>query len=143
MNGNELRPLDRDAAWERLGTVRVGRLATSVGALPLVVPVQFLCLPDELLFAVPRQSTLADAIDGGIYAFEASGTVDTNRWWTVVVRGQATLVDHDHPATRHLARFELADPAVAAVGDARLVRGGEIASVAGLPELGEYLAGPT
>jgi nitroimidazol reductase NimA-like FMN-containing flavoprotein (pyridoxamine 5'-phosphate oxidase superfamily) len=138
---DDVDPLDRVAAWSRLGTVRVGRLATSVGALPLVVPVHFLPLGDELLFAVPRGSTLAGAIDGGIFAFEASGALDSERWWTVVVRGHASLVGDDHPASLQLPSLDLGEPVVAAMGAAELIRGGEIASLAELPRLGDYLAG--
>jgi hypothetical protein len=113
-----------------------------VGALPLVVPVHFLCAGDALLFAVEPGSTLARAVDGGVFAFEASGRDDSSqRWWTVIVRGQSVLGGADRPSVEERRRLDLDRPAVLAIGDPQMVRAGDIDSLGVLPALADYLAG--
>jgi hypothetical protein len=50
--------LQRRECWELLATASVGRLALSVSALPLIVPVQFYPFIDALLAAGQPRPTL-------------------------------------------------------------------------------------
>ena len=143
MSEDHLWDLGRHTALQHLRRVSVGRLATSHGALPLVVPVNFTLWRDDLVFAVERDSPLARALDGGVFAFEASGHDEqTERWWSVIVRGQASLAEDSHPARSDIAELGLEVPCQAVLGSSSLVRGAEVASLLALPALSAHLTRP-
>ncbi len=143
MNDQTLRPLDRSSSWRRLATINVGRLATSLGALPIVVPVNYVICDDALVFAIEPDSALARAIDGGVFAFETSGHDTSSQWWwSVIVRGRASLVDPSHHAHFDLEQLRLSSVVTPAVGTAHLVQGAEVRSTLELPSLATFLTGP-
>ena len=86
---------DELSAGECLGLIagcRIGRVAATVGALPVVVPVRFVQLERDLLFFAPGHGAADSAFSGTIVAFEADG-VDGDEVWTVQLVGRAELVD--------------------------------------------------
>jgi hypothetical protein len=137
-----LTELGTDEAWARLGTMNVGRLATSSSALPLVVPVHYVVGDDrELIFGVAPASSLVRAVDGGVYAFEAGGPDSASeRWWSVVVRGRTSLLRGDDPLAAPLRSLGLPADVAPVLGQADLVHGGEVASWRQLPLLGAHLS---
>jgi nitroimidazol reductase NimA-like FMN-containing flavoprotein (pyridoxamine 5'-phosphate oxidase superfamily) len=69
-----------------LGSVDMGRLALSVGALPAVVPVRFVLVDEAVFFAAPCGSDLEAAVRDQVVAFEVD-EVDPTGGWSVVVTG--------------------------------------------------------
>ncbi len=73
---------------------RVGRLAVTVGALPVVVPVQFRLDGDRLLVRTPGHQEVPPAVDGQIVGFEADDLdLATGVGWCVSVTGTARVID--------------------------------------------------
>jgi uncharacterized protein len=72
---------------------RVGRLGLSIGALPAILPVNYLLVGDAIVFRASGHSELFRASIGSVVAFEADG-YDTGRGfgWSVLVRGMAVEV---------------------------------------------------
>ena len=110
---NGLEVLSRAECLALLRTVPVGRVGISMRALPVVLPVSFAVLGDDVVFRTGTGTKLGAAVDQAIVAFEADD-VDFARGsgWSVCVTGRASEVYHPD---------ELA--AVAALEPAPLVRG--------------------
>jgi hypothetical protein len=85
--------LEDAEAWALLERVDLGRLGVTVGSLPLIVPLHFACDGTDLVFGVEPYSPLVTALDNTVVAFEAGGhDAEADRWWTVAVRGVASLL---------------------------------------------------
>jgi hypothetical protein len=82
--------LDRDECLALLRTAPVGRLAVTVGAMPMVLPVRFRLAGDCVYFRIVRGTALDAATNGTIVAFEAD-EIDPAALtgWSVVVVGLA------------------------------------------------------
>ncbi len=103
-NGIDLAGLSRAECLDLLGTVAVGRLALTIGALPVVLPVAFVANGDGILAKVGTGPELDAATDGTVVAFEADDfDPHTGEAWTVAVTGSAT---HHHPDEATRARLE-------------------------------------
>jgi nitroimidazol reductase NimA-like FMN-containing flavoprotein (pyridoxamine 5'-phosphate oxidase superfamily) len=85
-----LEVLDRAACLRLLATPGIGRLAVSVKALPLILPVHFVLAGDDILVRTHQGSTLDLATRDAVVAFEADrlGPAD-GLVWSVLVTGQA------------------------------------------------------
>ena len=95
-----------------LTTTAVGRLAATTGALPVVVPVQYVLDGDRLLVQTPGHHEVPDTIDGQVVAFETDHLdLDAGVGWCVSVTGTATVLD-DH---------DLLDPVHRWFSDGRVV----------------------
>jgi nitroimidazol reductase NimA-like FMN-containing flavoprotein (pyridoxamine 5'-phosphate oxidase superfamily) len=92
-----------------LGGSDIGRLAVTVNALPMIVPVNF-CLDGrgaQVLFRTPQTGRLKSATDGAIVGFEVDGV--ENGWgWSVHVTGVARPVTDAQELAR-LADLPLAE----------------------------------
>lgn len=87
---NGLEVLDRSECLRLLGTAGVGRVGTSAGALPVVLPVPFQVIGDDLVFRVGSGSTVAPGVVGAVVAFEVDDLDPLLAdGWTVVVTGVA------------------------------------------------------
>ena len=76
-----------------LSTAVVGRVAFTVGGLPVIVPVTFAVFEDAVVMRTADDTRLATAADGGVLAFEADDVDPTTRTgWSVVVTGTAEVV---------------------------------------------------
>ena len=80
-----------------LGTVSIGRIVFTVGALPAVHPVNFVVDGDEILFRTNSATKLAAATRNAIVAFEVDAfdgaTARRGRrgaWWSSVWRCRCT-----------------------------------------------------
>ena len=82
--------LDRADCLRRLALAGVGRVVTTVGALPAIFPVNYALLDDDIVFRTEAGTTLAAAVLDAVIAFEID---DIDRWsttgWSVVVVGHA------------------------------------------------------
>lgn len=94
MDRNGLEVLDREDCLRLLGKAVIGRVALSRGALPVIVPVNFLLDGERILVRTGAGTKLDHALAGSVVAFEVD---DIDRWrhrgWSVAVTGVATVVD--------------------------------------------------
>jgi nitroimidazol reductase NimA-like FMN-containing flavoprotein (pyridoxamine 5'-phosphate oxidase superfamily) len=85
--------LTEDESRELLATAVVGRVAISVGALPVVLPVNFGVLDGDVVFATGEGLKLRSAMDDTVVGFEVDD-IDpvAETGWSVLVVGTARLV---------------------------------------------------
>ena len=83
-------PLPPSACMDLLGAGGLGRIAISEGALPLILPVQYQVLGDQIMFCCGSRLGLAREPINQVIAFEAGGIAARQfMGWTVQVRGIA------------------------------------------------------
>ncbi len=101
---NGLEIIGREECVLLLGRGRIGRLALTSGALPFVVPVNFLLDGDQIVLRTSSGTKLERAVDHAVVAFEVD-EIDliSHTGWSVVVTGVAREVTD--PAA--LARLQL------------------------------------
>jgi uncharacterized protein len=90
---NGLEILDRASCLSLLVSVHVGRIALSIDALPVVLPVNFTMLDDDVLIRTAPGSKLDAAATNAVVAFEAD-KIDAiyHSGWSVLVQGVATEI---------------------------------------------------
>jgi nitroimidazol reductase NimA-like FMN-containing flavoprotein (pyridoxamine 5'-phosphate oxidase superfamily) len=85
--------LDRQECLRLLAASDLGRLAVTVNALPMIVPVNF-CLDahaQHVIVRTPSRGRLKTATDGAVVGFQVDGMEDG--WgWSVQVTGRARTV---------------------------------------------------
>lgn len=86
--------LTQDQAWEALGRVKVGRLATSLGGQPEIFPVNYVVDERTIVFRTGQGSKLFELTANALVAFEADEW-DADNGWSVVVKGTAQAVESD------------------------------------------------
>ena len=92
---NGLEVLARDACFALLRTAHVGRVGLSIQDLPVVLPVSFALLGDDIVFRTGTGAKLAAALDRTIVAFETDDfDISRSTGWSVCVTGLASLVLH-------------------------------------------------
>jgi nitroimidazol reductase NimA-like FMN-containing flavoprotein (pyridoxamine 5'-phosphate oxidase superfamily) len=90
-----------------LRTAPVGRIGFSSGALPTILPVNFLVDGEHLLVLTGRGSKLDAATRNAVVAFEADDIDPTERaGWSVVVTGVAREVPPDEAAAVDLSGLD-------------------------------------
>lgn len=116
---NGLEVLDREGCLGLLGNAVIGRLGLSSGALPVVLPVNFLLDGERVLVRTSPGTKLDRALAGAVVAFEVDD-FDPFRHsgWSVLVTGAATVVDDPDELDR-IERLPLARWAPG--GDERVV----------------------
>lgn len=89
-NGFEV--LDRADCLELLGATGVGRVGFTARALPLILPVDYALVGDEIVFRTSRGSQLDHAMRNDVVvAFEIDNVGrDEPETWSVVVTGTAS-----------------------------------------------------
>ncbi len=82
--------LDRAECLRLLGSRRIGRVVFTESALPAAQPVAYLVDDEEVVFATPALSALADATCHHVVAFEVD-ELDDPTWtgWSVLGVGEA------------------------------------------------------
>jgi hypothetical protein len=87
-----LRVLTRAECLHLLQTVRVGRVAISHRALPMILPVHFRIADDDSIrIETAPGTTLHRATDHAVVAFEAEGPAGSAEpTWSVIAHGVAT-----------------------------------------------------
>jgi nitroimidazol reductase NimA-like FMN-containing flavoprotein (pyridoxamine 5'-phosphate oxidase superfamily) len=86
--------LDRAECLERLASVGRGRVALTVGALPVIVPVRYVVSDGNIVFPVSRDDVWR-ATDDHIVAFNAEGVDGYEHVWSVGVLSRARHVTSD------------------------------------------------
>jgi len=86
--------LSERECWELLATVSVGRLALSVRALPVILPVQYYLNGRRLAVCLGHHALPERALDDTIIAF-AADSIDrvTRSGWSVQVQGRSVIAD--------------------------------------------------
>ena len=94
LDRNGLAILDVEECRRLLSSVSVGRVGVTMGALPTVLPVNFLFDGDRILVRSGEGTKLAAALRGTVVAFEVDefDPVD-HSGWSVVVTGVSRVVD--------------------------------------------------
>jgi nitroimidazol reductase NimA-like FMN-containing flavoprotein (pyridoxamine 5'-phosphate oxidase superfamily) len=80
----------------RLSGRSIGRVSVSMGALPVVVPVDYRLDDDSVIFRSPLDRALAAACDGAVIAFQVDDfatLADTDARWSVHIVGVGSIVD--------------------------------------------------
>jgi hypothetical protein len=96
-NGLEL--LTRETAWDLLCGEEVGRVGITLGALPVILPVNFVVIDGAIVFRTAPGSKLSAAASGAVVAFEVdSHDRDRRSGWSVLVVGRSEVV-HDLDVT--------------------------------------------
>jgi nitroimidazol reductase NimA-like FMN-containing flavoprotein (pyridoxamine 5'-phosphate oxidase superfamily) len=67
----------------------LGRVAITVKALPVILPVHFALDHDEIVFRAPPGGVLAEATRHAVIAFEADGSEPGYGYWSVLATGVA------------------------------------------------------
>jgi nitroimidazol reductase NimA-like FMN-containing flavoprotein (pyridoxamine 5'-phosphate oxidase superfamily) len=89
----QLEVLDRQRCLTLLGTVRVGRLVFTEGAMPAVQPVNFRMHDDDVVIRVAGGGKLLAAMNNSIVAFQADELdPELRTGWSVTVVGHASLI---------------------------------------------------
>lgn len=83
---------------ELLAACRVGRIAVTADALPVIAPVNYVVDGSSIVFRTKRDGMLARACDDAVIAFEIDELAsDGSGGWSVNVVGIASLVsDSEH-----------------------------------------------
>jgi uncharacterized protein len=99
LDGVGLRVLTEAECLERLASARLGRVALSWRAMPLILPVHYCVRDRTVLLNTTADTTLDRATDHAVVAFEAEGPMGAAEpTWSVVATGLAT---HQTPAVDH------------------------------------------
>ncbi len=90
LDANGLEVLDRGACLRLLSTVPIGRIGLSAGALPVVLPVNFVLWNEEVVVRTGSGGKLNAALVNSVVAFEADhydGLSHTG--WSVLLQGSS------------------------------------------------------
>jgi Pyridoxamine 5'-phosphate oxidase len=100
--------------WELLATASVGRLALSVRALPVILPVQYYVTGHRLTVCLGHQAIPERSLDDTVIAF-AADVIDpvTRSGWSVQIQGRSVISRHGgfsppcgQPASAQLVELE-------------------------------------
>lgn len=111
LDHNGMEVLSREECLVLLSTTPVGRVGLTVGALPVILPVNFaVSAGDDIVFRTGEGQKLRAALDGAVIAFEADGLdAERQEGWSVLVQGVARLTaTGDGPDLPGLELAELA-----------------------------------
>lgn len=92
MSESHVEPMTEAESWDLLDEVRFGRLATSIGGEPDIVPVNFLVHNGKVLMRSAPGTKLAELSINSAVAIEADEVGETQAW-SIVVKGTARIVD--------------------------------------------------
>jgi len=88
---NGLEILSRADSFELLGDSGMGRVAVTMGALPVVLPVCYAVLDDDVIIRTGTGTKLSAAVDHAVVTFEVDRLEGDDRW-SVCVTGVASPV---------------------------------------------------
>lgn len=94
-----LETLTRDECLSLLREMPVGRIALTVDALPVILPINYAVMDEAILFRTVPGTKLAAAARNAVVAFEVdSYEADGRSGWSVMVQGVASEVT-DRPSS--------------------------------------------
>ena len=78
---------------ELLAQVEIGRIALSMDALPVILPVAFALIDDQVHFWSMRDSKVDAAVDNRVVAFESGAyEPEAGTGWSVLIQGMTQVV---------------------------------------------------
>lgn len=90
---DNLEVLPEEECRSLLESVKVGRVAVTIGALPAIFPVNFGIVEGDIVFRTAEGTKLRAALDRAIVAFEVDGIDEVNETgWSVLVIGHASRI---------------------------------------------------
>lgn len=90
-----------------LASAVIGRVVTSIGALPAAFPVNFATVDDSIIFRSQTGTKLTAALSRAVVAFQVDDFDYLHRTgWSVLVVGESTVVQ-DPAELRRLQRLDL------------------------------------
>ena len=109
-----------DAECRRLLTTRtLGRVGLTSGALPMIMPVEYVYEDGVITFRTEQDAKLRAAVHGAVLAFEVDAyDAATGRGWSVHVLGRATVLAAPH----EIAPLPTLDTATPVTGPRHYVR---------------------
>jgi hypothetical protein len=120
IDSNGLEILGRDECRSLLSSTDLGRVAVCMHALPVVLPVSYGLLNDDIIVRVGNGTKLSAALSNTVVAFEVdSFDVPSHTGWSVLVQGVADRVD-DIATLSQAARLPL--PAWSDAGTSNYIR---------------------
>lgn len=104
---NGLEVLDREVCLSLLSSTHVGRLALSIDALPVILPVNFVVHDEKVVFRTAPGTKLSAAARSAVVAFEVDDIEPLrHEGWSVLVTGRAHEVS-DPALVKELNRLPL------------------------------------
>jgi hypothetical protein len=105
--------LSKEECLELLSQTSVGRIAATVAALPLVIPVHFRLDGESVVFGAEMDSVLAKAVHGNVVGFQADSFEPSEETgWSVFgvgVGSQLFNPQSEGPGSRSLAPWTLGE----------------------------------
>lgn len=93
LDRNGLEVLSREECLDLLATTSLGRVAASIAALPVVLPVNYGVYRGDIVFRTGAGTKLTAAVTNAVVAFEADHAEPRDRTgWSVLVTGMAREV---------------------------------------------------
>jgi uncharacterized protein len=120
--------LDRQECLALMGSMMFGRVGISLGALPVVLPVTFRLVGDQIVFSTAPRSKLRAATDHVVIAFEVDD-IDpvAQTGWSVLATGMTRRVtdpaEHEWLMTAGVPCWLSGDHAQLVVVDAEVITG--------------------
>ena len=103
-----LRRLSPEECFDLLGREQLGRVAVSIGALPVILPVNYVVFEGSIVLRTAPGTKLSAALMGAVVGFEIDSMApDHASGWSVLVVGHAHEVRDDATLER-LRRLPLA-----------------------------------
>ncbi len=92
LDRNGLEVLAREECLDLLRTSTLGRVAATIAALPVVLPVNYGVLGGDVVFRTGVGTKLATAVTNAVVAFEVDQVGSDRTGWSVLVTGIASEV---------------------------------------------------
>lgn len=84
--------IPRQRCWELLATASVGRLALSVRALPVILPVQYHLTGRRLAVCLGHHEIPESSLNDAVIAFTADSVgSETRSGWSVQIQGRSSI----------------------------------------------------
>ena len=107
MTNPRVEGLSRDECMSLLDAATVGRVGVSVGAIPAVLPVNYVMDGETIVFRTVPGTKLDAALTNAVVAFETDGIdAEKESGWSVLVRGIAREIT-DRDALARVRRLPL------------------------------------
>ncbi len=115
--------LTRSECLELLAQVEIGRIALSMDALPVILPVAFALIDDDVHFWSMRDSKLDAAVDNRVVAFESGAyEPETGTGWSVLLQGLTQAVHESDSLWSPASPFPSPSPSATSEDRYRMIR---------------------
>ncbi|MGB7052578.1 MAG: pyridoxamine 5'-phosphate oxidase family protein [Acidimicrobiales bacterium] len=106
-----------------LAQAEVGRIAVSMDALPVIIPVAFAVIDDQVHFRSIRDSKMDAAVDHRVVAFESGAYApEEGTGWSVLVQGMTQAVDESDSLWSPASPFPPTTPSASSEERYRMIR---------------------